>query len=92
VQKLHGSHVILCCEGLEPSPESIRAAAELAAYVWERDESGSGRNRPADRDNHLMDALRYAMEDAVYARPMVATKGARGGIRAGDLQGGWTGQ
>lgn len=40
VQKLHGSHVILCCEGLEPSPESIRAAAELAAYYSQARDSG----------------------------------------------------
>ena len=40
VQQLHGSHVILCCEGLEPSPESIRAAAELAAYYSQARDSG----------------------------------------------------
>ena len=73
-------------------PRCVHTAAELASYVWEQDESGSGRNRPADRNNHLMDALRYAMEDAVYARPMVATKGTRGGIRAEDLCGGWSGR
>ncbi len=31
VQQLHGSHVILRCEGTEPSPEALQAAAELAA-------------------------------------------------------------
>ena len=31
VKTLHGSHVILRCDGLEPSDEAIRAAAELAA-------------------------------------------------------------
>ena len=40
VQQLHGSHVILCCEGLEPSSESIRAAAELAAYYSQARDSG----------------------------------------------------
>ena len=40
VQQLHGSHVILRCEGLEPSPESIRAAAELAAYYSQARDSG----------------------------------------------------
>ena len=40
VQQLHGSHVILCCEGREPSPESIRAAAELAAYYSQARDSG----------------------------------------------------
>ena len=31
VKTLHGSHVILRCDGLDPSDEAIRAAAELAA-------------------------------------------------------------
>ena len=41
VQQLHGSHVILRCEGLEPSEEAVRAAAELAAYYSQA--RGSGR-------------------------------------------------
>ena len=40
VQQLHGSHVILRCEGLEPSEEAIRAAAELAAYYSQARDSG----------------------------------------------------
>ena len=40
VQQLHGSHVILRCEGLEPSPEAIRTAAELAAYYSQARDSG----------------------------------------------------
>lgn len=46
-------------------PRCVHAAAELGAYTWQpgvRD--GDFTNRPRDRDNHLMDALRYAMEDA----------------------------
>ena len=40
VQQLHGSHVIPRCEGLEPSSEAIRAAAELAAYYSQARDSG----------------------------------------------------
>lgn len=40
VQQLHGSHVILRCEGLEPSEEAVRAAAELAAYYSQARDSG----------------------------------------------------
>ena len=40
VQQLHGSHVILRCEGLEPSAEAIRAAAELAAWYSQARDSG----------------------------------------------------
>ncbi len=60
-------------------PRCVHTAAELAAYVWETDESGSGRNRPADRSNHLMDALRYAMEDVPHARASRVTGGVHGG-------------
>lgn len=45
-------------------PRCVHTAAELRAYVWERAPDGHGYvNRPVDRDNHLMDALRYAAED-----------------------------
>lgn len=45
--------------------------AELSTYCWDK-KAGTedGINRPVDKDNHLMDALRYAMEDAVYFRPV----------------------
>ncbi len=38
-QKIHGAHVILRCEGAEPSPEDIRRAAELAAFHSEAAQS-----------------------------------------------------
>ena len=41
VKDVHGSHVIMRCEGLEPSPDSIRYAAELAAQYSQA--RGSGR-------------------------------------------------
>ncbi len=44
-------------------PRCVHTAEELAAYVWESAGEGVFCNRPCDRDNHLMDALRYAMED-----------------------------
>ncbi len=45
-------------------PRCVHTAAELGAYTWlpgVRD--GEFVNLPRDSDNHLMDALRYAMED-----------------------------
>ncbi len=49
-------------------PRCVHTAAELGAYCWQSGtREGSFINRPADRDNHLMDALRYAMEDAPRA-------------------------
>ncbi len=63
-------------------PRCVHTAAELAAYTWQpgvRD--GDFLNRPRDRDNHLMDALRYAMEDAPRTAPIgrVARYGPAGG-------------
>lgn len=70
-------------------PRCVHTAAELASYVWETDADGSGRNRPADRDNHLMDALRYAMEDAERGRDSRGARASLTGIRAADMRGGW---
>ncbi len=41
VQKLHGSHVILCLEGEDPDPQSILEAAQLAAWHSQARESGA---------------------------------------------------
>ena len=40
VKNLHGSHVILRCEGREPTETALRAAAELAARYSQARESG----------------------------------------------------
>ena len=71
-------------------PRCVHTLTELESYCWEPGRDGSGRSRPRDRDNHLMDALRYAMEDAVRRpdedrRPNTP----RGGITAADMRGGW---
>lgn len=44
-QKIHGSHVILSCEGREPDEQSILEAAQLAAYYSQARES---QNVPVD--------------------------------------------
>lgn len=85
-------------------PRCVNTIAELSAYVWDKSVDGSGINRPVDRDNHLMDALRYAMADIQYFRPEKAvpereTKrkkrrlayGISGGLRPEYMRGGWDG-
>ena len=68
-------------------PRCVHAAAELAAYTWQEDgREGTYRNVPCDRDNHLMDALRYAMED--LPRPPRQSARVR---RYGPPGGGWRG-
>ncbi len=35
---------------------------EISNYVWQSDDNGRHINKPADEYNHLMDAMRYALE------------------------------
>ena len=78
-------------------PACIHTAAELAAYVWEKDRMGKNLNRPADSQNHLMDALRYATESLRTNRtpslrlPGVMGMGMGAGIRGADVSGRWAG-
>ena len=44
-QKVHGSHVIIACNGTEPPDNTITQAAQLAAYYAEK---GAGQNLPVD--------------------------------------------
>ena len=68
-------------------PRCVHTAEELSAYRWQEDgREGVYRNIPCDRDNHLMDALRYAMEDV----PRPAHKPGRA-YRYGLPGGGWSG-
>ena len=44
-QKVHGSHVIIVCNGTKPPDDTITQAAQLAAYY---SEAGGGQNIPVD--------------------------------------------
>lgn len=64
-------------------PRCVHTAAELGAYCWQAGgREGEFLNQPRDRDNHLMDALRYAMEDMPRAAPRMKA-------RPGGLPGQW---
>ena len=39
--------------------ESTHLQKELRAYRWEQDKNGRNLNRPVDKDNHGIDAVRY---------------------------------
>lgn len=41
---------------------------ELTLYQWKQDKGGNTLREPVDRDNHLIDALRYALESDMDAR------------------------
>ena len=74
-------------------PSCGHTATEISAYRWETDKVGTILNVPVDRENHLMDALRYAMEDVVRFRPgeqpEKAPRPSKSGVTAEDMRGGW---
>lgn len=43
--------------------------AELSNYCWKKDKGENGINEPEDRNNHLLDAMRYAFYDVKYFKP-----------------------
>ena len=45
------------------APRCRNFLAEISAYNWQADKNGRLLNVPADCNNHLMDAMRYAAED-----------------------------
>lgn len=45
------------------NPRCNNYITEISNYSWERDNLGNRTNRPMDSFNHLMDAMRYALEE-----------------------------
>ena len=39
--------------------------AEISTYCWAQDKNGKWLNEPVDEANHLMDAMRYGMEEMI---------------------------
>lgn len=74
-------------------PLCKHTATEIAAYCWKKDKLGHTLNEPVDKDNHLMDALRYAMQDVKSFKPSEteprAPRPSRTGVTAADMKGGW---
>ena len=50
-------------------PCCVNTIRELSSYVYSTVPSASGQILPADRDNHLCDALRYAFCDVKFFKP-----------------------
>lgn len=81
-------------------PSCKNTAMELSSYCFAKDKEDRGINKPEDRDNHLMDALRYGFYDVKYFRP--ADPSARKkrpttderinrvyGVKSEDINGSW---
>ena len=56
VQWLQGYEIII-------SSNCINAKREFTTYHWKKNKDGDSMRIPVDKDNHLIDATRYALED-----------------------------
>ena len=66
IQWLQGYEIIVdvSCQNLKN---------ELELYQWRKDKDGNSLRQPVDKDNHLIDALRYALSlDMENIRPATA--------------------
>ena len=43
-------------------PRCVNFLTEISNYMWKSDKFGKKLNEPIDDFNHLMDAMRYALE------------------------------
>ena len=94
IDNIQQYHIVVkpCCQN---------TVAELSSYIWAKNTDGSGKDKPVDKNNHLMDALRYAMEDVTFFKPMEPGQARRwqrqadggllfrGGLTSADFSGGW---
>ncbi|UWD46848.1 PBSX family phage terminase large subunit [Clostridioides difficile] len=46
-------------------PKCVSFLTEISNYTWDKDKFGNKINKPIDNFNHLMDAMRYALEDFI---------------------------
>ena len=46
-------------------PGCVNFLTEIGNYTWDVDKTGAKLNKPVDDFNHLLDAMRYALEDFV---------------------------
>lgn len=44
-------------------PRCVNFLTEISNYQWDKDKFGKSLNKPVDEFNHLMDAMRYALEE-----------------------------
>ena len=61
-------------------PSCENTLTELRNYGWKADKSGEYTNVPVDKFNHLMDALRYAMQKLKKSNIVVLNKNIFGVI------------
>lgn len=58
IQYIQDFHIVI-------HPRCVNFETEISNYTWDSDKFGKKLNVPIDDFNHLMDAMRYAMEDLI---------------------------
>ena len=58
IQWIQGYEIII-------HPRCVNFQTEISNYQWDKDKFGNTINKPIDDFNHLMDAMRYALEDDI---------------------------
>lgn len=61
-------------------PRCVNFITEISNYTWDKDRFGRKLNKPIDDFNHLMDAMRYALEQYITKNKPTLNKGITGGI------------
>lgn len=58
IQYIQDFHIII-------HPKCVNFLTEISNYTWDSDKFGKKINKPIDDFNHLMDAMRYALQDFI---------------------------
>lgn len=83
-------------------PDCKNTIMELSSYIWDT-KGDEIMNKPVDKNNHICDAMRYAMEDTIYFKPekgevteqrykklqMLSMYSGADSIMPSDFMGGW---
>jgi phage terminase large subunit len=59
IQKIQDFHIIV-------HPRCVNFITEISCYSWAKDKFDNAINKPVDDYNHLMDAMRYALENKIH--------------------------
>lgn len=82
----------ICEYQITVDPACVNMIRELSSYAYSNHTNERGQRLPADTDNHLCDAMRYAFEDVKHFRPEAPERQKNqysAGITRADLNGGW---
>lgn len=55
-------------------PRCVNFITEISNYTWDKDKFGTTLNTPVDDFNHLLDAMRYALEDMMIQSAATAVR------------------